>query len=308
MAALTLSESAKLLDDGTGKAIITLFADTYHPLQALPIQSRASGRFSWAVEDTLDQNIGARAIGSDFTTGVGSVKPYASITKAYGGKIQVDDKIATEEPDAVSFYKAQQVRALARKFTVDMFEGAGSTSLKGVRDWMRNDYTGQNITTGSTSGGDVPTMAKMDSLLSLVDIIPGRTFIYSNYTPFAVMANLARTNGSGQQNIQWLPDQFGVQQPTYQGIPWKLMRDGSGANMLSVVETETGITSGSATSIYVITYSEEMFTGFQSTAAKVESAMDGTNFKTSRLDWYVGVAPIRPRCIGRLANVKNALT
>lgn len=308
MAALTLSESAKLLDDGTGKAILTIYADTYHPLRNLPIQSRASGRMSWAIEDTLDSNVGARSIGSDFTEGTGSVKPYSSITKAYGGKIKVDDKIATEEPDAVSFYKAQQIRALSRKFTIDMFEGTGAASLKGLRDWVRTEYTGQNITTGSTVGGDLPTMSKMDSLLSLVDVIPGSTFIYSNYTPFAVMANLARTNGSGQQNIQWLPNQFGVQQPTYQGIPWIIMRDGAGTNMISTVETETGITSGTATSIYVVTYSEEMFTGFQSSAPKVENALDGTNFKTSRFDWYVGAAPLKPRSIARLANVKNALT
>lgn len=306
--ALTLSEAAKLLPDGTPKAVLTLYADTYHPLQQLPIQERPSGVMRWTLEDTLDSNVGARAIGSDYTAGNGTVKPYSSITKAYGGKIQVDDKIATEEPEAVSFYKAQQIRALARKATIDLFEGAAGTSWKGLRLWAQQDYTSQDVTMGNTSGGIVVTMAKMDTLLSYVDVIPGRTFIYSNYIPFQVMATLARTNGSGQQNIQWVPNEFGVLQPTYAGIPWIVLRDGKGTDLLSTVETDTANTSGSACSIYAVTYGEEMVTGFQSKPPTVLSPDDATNFKTSRLDWYAGVAPLKPRSFARLNNVKNALS
>lgn len=308
MAALTLLEASKLMTDDRQRAVVQLYAQTYHPWTVMPIQSRPNGVFRWTLEDQLDSNVGVRAIGSDFTAGTGTVKPYTSITKAYGGKIAVDDKIAKEEPEAVQFYKAQQVRALARKVTIDMFEGAGSTSFRGVRDWVMNDYTSQNVTMGATSGGIVPTMAKVDTMLSYLDVVPGRTFIYSNYTPFQVMATLARTNGTGQQNIQWVPDQFGVLQPTYAGIPWIVLRDGKGTDLLSVVETDTATTGGSATSIYAVTYGEEMFTGFQSAAPTVEGALDGTNFKTSRLDWYPGIAPVRPRSVVRLNNVKNALS
>lgn len=308
MAALTLSEAAKLLPDGREKAVITLYADTYQPLQALPIQARPSGIMRWALEDQLDSNVGVRAIGSDFTAGTGSVKPYTSITKAYGGKIQVDDKIATEEPEAVNFYKAQQIRALAKKAVVDMFEGAGSTAWKGLRAWAQADYTSQDVTMGSTSGGVVVNMAKMDTLLSTLDVIPGQTFIYSNFTPFQVMATLARTNGSGQQNIQWQPPQFGALWATYAGIPWIVLRDGKGTDLFSTAETDTANTGGSATSIYAVTYGEEMVTGFQSKAPTVLAPDDATNFKTSRLDWYAGIAPLRPRSFARLNNVKNALS
>lgn len=308
MAALTLLESTKLMPEGPARATIQLYASTYHPLSTAPVVARPSGIMRWSLEDQLDSNVGVRAIGSDFTAGNGTVKPYTSITKAYGGKIQVDDKIATEEPDAVQFYKAQQVRALARKFTIDMFEGAGSTSLLGLRAWAQQNYTTQNVTMGSTSGGIVPTMAKMDEMLSYIDVIPGRTFIYSNYIPFQVMATLARTNGTGQQNVQWRPDEFGVLRPFYAEIPWVVLRDGKGTDLLSVVETDTANTGGSACSIYAVTYGEEMTTLFQSKAPTVEGAMDGTNFKTSRLDWYPGLAPLRPRSFVRLNNVKNALT
>jgi len=309
MAAITLSEAAKQLPDGTEKAVLTLYADTYHPLQALPIQPRPSGVMRWTLEDTLDSNVGARAIGSDFTAGNGTVKPYSSITKAYGGKIQVDDKIATEEPEAVGFYKAQQIRALARKAVIDLFEGAGGNSWKGLRAWIQSDYTDQNRSTGAgAAAAIVPTMALMDSTLSYLDVVPGKTFIYSNYTPFQVMATLARTNGAGQQNIQWMPNEFGVLTPYYAGIPWVVLRDGKGTDLLSTVETDTANTGGTATSIYAVTYGEEMVTGFQSKAPTVLAPDDATNFKTSRLDWYAGLAPLRPRAVVRLNNVKNALS
>ena len=101
---------------------------------------------------------------------------------------------------------------------------------------------------------------------------------------------------------------MGVVQPSYAGIPWRVLRDGKGTDLLSIVETDTAITGGSACSIYAVTYGEEMFTGFQSKAPTVTAPEDATNFKTSRLDWYAAVAPLRPRSIVRLNNVKNALT
>jgi hypothetical protein len=308
MAALTLLEASKLMTDDRQRAVVQLYAQTYHPWTVMPIQSRPNGIFRWTLEDQLDSNVGVRAIGSDFTAGNGTVKPYTSITKAYGGKISVDDKIAKEEPEAVTFYKAQQVRALARKATIDLFEGAGSTSFRGVRNWVMTDYTSQDVTMGSTSGGIVITMSKMDTALSYADVIPGRTFIYSNYIPFQVMATLARTNGTGQQNIQWNKNEFGELIPYYAGIPWIVLRDGKGTDLLSVVETDTAITGGSACSVYIVTFGEEMLTGFQSNGPTVELAQDGTNFKTSRLDWYPGIAPVRPRSVVRLNNVKNALS
>ena len=86
------------------------------------------------------------------------------------------------------------------------------------------------------------------------------------------------------------------------------MRDGKGTDLLSVVETDTANTAGTACSIYAVTYGEEMMTGFQSIAPTITAPDDATNFKTSRLDWYSGIAPMIPRSIVRLNNVKNALS
>jgi hypothetical protein len=306
--ALSLLEASKHLPEGPERAVIQLYASTYHPLQVLPVQDRPNGTMRWTVEDTLDSNIGARAIGSDFTEGQGTVKPYASVTKAYGGKIKVDDKIVTEEPEAVAFYRAQQIRALARKATVDIFEGGAGTSLKGLRNWAINDYTTQNVAAGTTSGGDVLTMAIMDSAFGYADVVPGSTFIYSNWLPFLRMSQLARTNGSGQQNIVYEKNDFGVLTPFYMGIPWIVLRDGKGTDMLSTVEDGDTLTGGTACSVYIVTFGEEMVTGFQSAAPKVEGAQDATNFKTSRLDWYMGVAPVKTRSFVRVKNVKNAVS
>jgi hypothetical protein len=220
----------------------------------------------------------------------------------------VDRKIQKEQPEAVADHKIMQIKALARKFTVDLFEGAAGASMIGFRHWCRNEasYTGQTSTTGSTSGGSLPTMLQMDLVLSRVNRIPGKTFIYSNLNPFMYMANLARTNGTGQQNIVWAPNQFGIQVPMYSGYEWIVMQDGAGVDMLSNVETETGITTGTATSIYAVTWSEELACGFQSDNPEAEEAVDATNFKTGRLDWNIGLAPKAVRSFSRLANVKNA--
>lgn len=308
MAALTLLEAAKLMPAGTPKAYIEVYASTYQPMAVMPLQPRPNGQQSWVIEYALDSNVGSRQVGSDFTAGSGQVKPFNASTKAYGGKIQVDRKIQKEQPESVADHKILQIKALARKFTVDLFQGAAGASMVGLRTWVRSEvsYAGQNFTTGATSGGSLPTMLNMDTLLSKVNRIPGKTFIYSNLNPFMYMASLARTNGTGQQNIVWAPNQFGIQVPMYQGYEWIVLQDGAGVDLLDNVETETGITTGTATSIYAVTWAEELTTGFQSGAAEAEEAVDATNFKTGRIDWNVGLSPKAIRGFARLANVKNA--
>ena len=61
--ALSLLEASKLMDPGPARAVIQIYAETYHPLTMMPIASRPNGIMRWTLEDTLDSNIGSRAIG-----------------------------------------------------------------------------------------------------------------------------------------------------------------------------------------------------------------------------------------------------
>lgn len=307
--ALSLLEASKLIQDERTRATVQIYADAYHPMRVMPMQTRASGIMSWTQEGELDSNVGARSINSDFTAGEGSAEVWKAQTKAYGGKIQVDDKIVTEMPDAVQFQKEMQIKAMARKFTVDFFQGGENSNaeLRGLRTWIRSDYTSQNVEAGSTSGGDLPTGIKMLETISKTNIIPGRTFIYSGMNPYLYMTKLSWADDSdSKQAIRFTQDQFGNMMTTFAGIPWIVMQDGKGRDLIATDETQTGISGGTATSIYVVTYGEEMVTGFYSKLPTVKTPDDATNFVTSRLDAYLGVAPLQPRSVARLANVKNA--
>lgn len=307
---MTLLEASKLLKPSYQTGVIEIYASAYHPMTQMPVKN--AFLYHWTLEESLAHTSGGkRNVNADYTATQGTVAPYESQPKIYGGKVQVDDYIRDNMPESMQFQLANQIRSLAREFTVDMFEGTGGTSLRGIQDWISNDvaYAGQVVNAGT--GGALLTEVMLDELASMMTIIDGRTFIYCNDVVSRRLKNVCRTTST----MQYSPDQFGYFSYRWNGIPIVTLMDGKNAALLSQVEND-GNGNLDTTSLYMVTYGDELFAAHSSNpdvapngvpVPKFKVQNDGSNYTYERMDWYVNTIPHTPKCIGRLNHINCAV-
>lgn len=322
---VTLLEAAKLMEPSRKAGVVETYASAYQPMSVAPvINTGGKSTYTWTVEDDLAHTSGGkRNVGSDFDATQGNVKPYESEVKIYGGKIKVDEYITDHSPASVAFQEASQIRAMAREFTVDLFEGSGGSSLRGARDWLLYDgaFSNQEIDAGSSANGDLLTMSMMDELVSKVS--RNNPYIYMRDLVARRLKVLARglSATDTSQRLNYTPDQFGMWSWRYDGIPIIVLLDGKGTDLLSTTEIDgyNGGTNSTTSSVYAIDYGMEAASLFSSGAGgsvgangvplpKLEMHGDGTNYKYERMTWYVGFVPHTIRCLARIRYVKNALS
>lgn len=312
----TLLEASKLMEPSRKTGVIDIYSKNSKVLMQAPvINTGGKSSYQWTEEDDLAFTTGgSRNVGSDFDATQGTVAPFESPVKIYGGKIKVDEFIIDHSPASIQFQESSQIKSFARRLDIDIFEGAGGTPLRGVKDWISNQtqYAGQVVNASSTTQSDL-TMDLMDEFVEKIDRTD-MTFIYMNEYPWRKLKALARGLASTSQRINYGPTEFGKWTPMYDGIPVVVMRDGAGADMLSKVEADAaGV--ANTTSVYACAWGMEsaaLFSSNSTVAAngvpvpKLTVENDGTNFKYERMTWYVGFVPHKPRCIARLRYVTSA--
>jgi len=318
VADLTLLEAAKQMEPSRMRGIIQLYADAYQPMQVAPvINTGGKAAYQWTIEDELAHSSGGkRNVGSDFTASYGKVKPYESDCKIYGGKISADRYIKHHSPASVAFQESSQVRSHAREFAVDVFEASGGTSLRGINHWVSNDsaYTGQVVSAGATENGVLPTTTMLDELMSKVDIGPN-TFFYMPDVGVRRYQYIGKGQQSNEPAVRFAPDQFGVWQNTYNGVPIINLKDGKGTDLLSTTELDSTSANSSTYNIYLVSWGVEQASLFSSNEVmngvpvpQIIPATDGSNLVYETLEYYVGFVPHRPRCVGVLKHCKNSVT
>jgi len=312
MADVTLLEATKGMPDGREKAIIMTYASSNHVLQNLPILPAPQGFKKWNIQWVDSNHAGTRPIGTDYTAAVSEKIPMRAETKIYGGKIEIDDYIVATQPEEVPFQKASEITYLARKYMTDFFEGAGGNSMVGLASTIAKNpvvFTSQKVAAGATAGGDLLTMEKLDEAVFEIDVTSS-TYMYCNAILLRYLATLQRQAGigSGQQAINWLPNEFGKIQATYAGIPVEIARDGKGEDILRTAETASAFTGGSAMSAYLVTYGAENCFGMQVQAPKVKVNQDGSSDTIDHLDWFAGCGVRTKRSVVRISNIKNSVS
>lgn len=312
--ALSLAEQAKLLPQDASRAFIQLYATSNPLLEIMPVEPVPTGTTRWVKQSTL-ATAGQRGVNADFTATSGTYATSEATTKIYGGKVAIDRKFATENPASLEAEKIGQVGSFAKIFYTDFFDGDNSLEVYGLKNQINIDNPTQNVSMGSTvvsatsASGIVLTMAKMDELLDAVNYGPN-TYIFMNQRPFNALNTLSRTNGVGQQNINYAPGQFGSRTPFYNNIPIVVTRDSMGNDIIAADEMAYTVSggSGSSTSVYIVTFGPGMVTGFQSKIMSAVAVADATNFATVILEWFCGVAMKHTRSAARLFGVKNAVS
>lgn len=311
--ALSLLEAAKLLPQDSARAFIEVYASSNPLLGILPIDFAPTGTVRWTKQSTL-ATAGQRGVNADFSVTSGSYATGEQTTKIYGGKIQIDRKFAVENPNSLVQERKSQLSSMAKIFYGDFFDGDGSLEIYGLKNVINIDNPTQNISMGNlvsqstSAAGSVLTMAKMDELVDAVNVVDGSTYIFLNQRPFNALNTLARTNGAGQQNIVYAPNQFGVRVPFYGNIPIIVCKDGVGNDIIDATEMAYTVSggSGTSTSVYCVTFGTDLVTGFQSAPMSANLKEDTTNFETVIMEWFVGLAMKHPRSAARLYGVKNS--
>lgn len=324
----TLVEAAKLEKPSVATGYIGIYANAYQTGFVAPVQP-SDRQYNWRIEDDLPYtgSTGSRNIGSDFDATQANFKSYYSEVKAYGGKIKVDEYVMDNVPASVPAQKSSQVRAFARKLFIDTFQGTGGADLRGIRDWLGGDaasrssaliaagYENQVVNAGSTGSGDLITLDMLDEVLSKVEVIPGKTFIYCNEIITRKIKSLNRGNSTSGYNVVFSPSEIGRFDDVYYNVPIVTTKDGKNANLLDTDEFDA-TTNENTMSLYVVTWDVEGATYFSTSPTgvagtpmpQIEEHGDGSNYKYHRFKFYPGFAPQKPRSIARLRGLKNSMS
>lgn len=307
MAAVTLLEQAKTMTEPKAAGIVGTYASAYHPMTVMPLKPAPTGVYKWNLENELPYTTGGvRNYNGTWTRTYGKNTPMSSTTKIYGGSFQIDRQLAKINPDGVSDQKAKQIKADARVFTKDVFEGAGGTAIWGIDHYIDNvaQFANQGSNVGTSTTAAVLLTDHLDKLLSLIDRRAGMTFIYCTDTIGLRIRKLSRgnnvTSDIGFAN-RFTPMQWGFFDGVYDGVPVIVLKDGKGADLL----TKTRATSADGSHVYAVTYGEDAFTGFQVNGMEVVPLKDDTVYDFFDFEWPVGTAAESIRSIARLNFVKE---
>ena len=306
--AMTLLEAAKTMPASQATGIVMTYASAYHPMVAMPMITEPQGIHSWNVENELSYTTGGtRLVNGTWTATRSNISAFTETFKIYGGEIQVDRAIAKVNPGKVPQEKESQTKAKARIFTSDFIAGGGGQALRGIDDWLANEtlFAGQTSAVGTASAGSVLLTDHLDKLLSLLNVVPGSTYIYCSDNIALRASKLGRGNVSGSDvpyNNQFRPEEWGFWNGMYRGVPIIPLKDGKGSDLISITEGD-----GSSTTIYGVTYGTEMLTGFQVSAPDVIPLTQADVYNYFDFEHLVGVAPKAIKCIARLTHVTDTV-
>jgi len=304
----TLLETAKTMDIGHSRSVVGTYASAYHPMTAMPILPAPSGVHNWNTEDQLPYNSGGtRAFNGSWTSTRSVVSSFTESIKIYGGEVQIDRMMAKINPQKVPQERAAQVRASARQWTIDFIKGGGGTQLRGIEDWLNNEtlFANQTFNVGSASAGSALMTDHLDRLLSLVNIVPGMTYIYCSDQIGLRIQKLSRGNSATNDTAyatRFSPDQWGYFSGMYNNVPVVVLKDGKGTDL---IDTDDG--DGESSSVYCVTYGTEMLAGFQVGPMEVHTLNQADVYNYFDFEWGVGLAPQAVRSIARLRYVAETV-
>ena len=308
MAALTMLEAAKTLPPGFDRGVIQTYATSYHPMTVMPLITDPTGIMKWNLEYQLPYSSGGvRNINGTWTSTSAQVNPYVENFRIYGGQCQIDRAIAATNVNRVALERESQIKAMGRRFAIDLFEGTGGTYIRGFADYLDNDpaFANQTIDVGTVGAGGTLMTDNLDKLLSKMTIIPGSTFIYCTQTQALRIKKLARGNSATSDTayrLNFSPEQFGYFSGDFGGVPVIHMIDGKGNDLLSTTQGE-----GTSSTIWCVTYGPQMVSGLQVKAPEVIPLNQADVYNYFDLEWYVAAAPGAIRSVARLRYVEETV-
>lgn len=302
--ALTLVEYSKLggLDPITA-AVVEVFAQQSDILRVLPFENIEGNAHKFNREKTLP-GVGFRGLNEGYTESGGVFDPIIDALTIAGGDLDVDKFLVDTGGEGTrEQHEVLKIKALAHTIGHKVIKGDSSTAAKEF-DGLQKRLTGtQLLAQGSTSGGDVLTLAKLDELIDLVD---SPTHLLMSKAMRRTITAAARTPTVGGY-VEYTKDEFGRQVTKYNDLP--ILIADANADLFATLgfdEANPGGGSSVGTSIYCLSIGPAGVTGIQS---KPMEARDLGELETkpvlrTRVEWYPALSVRGLRAAARLYGIK----
>ncbi len=301
---LTLIEAAKLESgDDLRSIVMESFAASSDLLRVLPFEDIDGNALKYNQEEALP-GVGFRGVNGSYSEDTGVLNPVIEALAIAGGDIDVDNFIIdTMGAGQRAAQENMKIKALALAMTKSLIKGdsvSNSKEFDGLQIRLIND---QLVDAGSTSGGDVLSLLKLDELIDQVD---DPQYLLMNKTMRRLLTVAARTPAVGG-NINYTQDEFGRRVTQYDGLPILIAdKDNTGAQILPFTEANPGGGTAASTSIYCLAVGDGRFEGLQNGGMQVRDLgeLDAKPSKRSRVEWYISMTLWSKYSAARLRGIK----
>jgi hypothetical protein len=302
--ALTLVEASKLYaGDPVRSAIIEMYARNSDILRVLPFENIDGSAYRYNREQTLP-GVGFRGVNEGYTESTGILNPITEPLVIAGGDLDVDKFIIdTMGKNQRSTQEELKVKALSLNWTLKSIKGDQTSEPREFDGLQVRCVGNQLIDEGSTAGGDVLTLSKLDEL---IDAVTDPMYLAFNKTIRRRLTAAARTYTVGGF-ITYTQDEFGRTQTVYNDLPILIVdEDNTGTQILPFTEAAASSTS-QCTSLYCMSLGSGMLTGIQNGTMEVRDLgeLEDKPCLRTRVEWYCGLAILHGRAVARLRYVKD---
>lgn len=307
MATQNIVEYAKGLEpDSVKRAFVEMFAEQSDIIAALPLQTAPGGAYRYDIETALP-GIVFRGLNEGYTATKGVINPQVEQTFIAGGEIKVDKALIRRfGPERRAREEKMQVKALTRALTSKIIAGDNLTSPKEFSG-IKTRLTGTAVTPNSTAdGGAALSLYKLDRA---IDKVVDPTHIMMSKALRTRLTQAGRNTGVGGYVAQ-TKDDFGRIITSYRGLPILVGYEDevNDTVLFPFDEVTSGGSTATASSIYVASMKEGMFTGLQVAPMDVvdQGEIESGPFLQTRIEWDFGICIEHPSALHRLTGITDA--
>ena len=309
MAALSLIEAMKVArarGETKRAGVIATFARASNFLARLPFKNIAGNSYAYDQEGALP-GIAFRGVNEAYVASAGVINPASEALRIAGGDLAVDVAVVKMlGEDTRKTHEQLKAKALSAAVTLKFFKGDSQTDQREVDGFQARLLVGgaQVIENGTTDGGDVLSMFKLDTMIQRI-AGPNKVL----FAPIATILRItqaARTSTVGGY-VQFTPDEFGRQIPSYNGIPLlAIYPENDGTDPLDFTEVGVGGATATASSIYGMSLADGYVSGIQNGIMEVRDLGEQTSQPQyiTRVEWLIGMVIEHPRAVARLRGIK----
>lgn len=303
MAAITLNEYAKGLNDPVQRAVVELWAQSSDVLAAMPWKT-TGGPYQYTLEGSLP-GIAFRGINESYTADTSIENPQVEQLFIAGGEADVDNFLLAMDPSRRAREESRKIKSMARAVTSAIISGDNSANPKSFDGLSRRVRGAQVLSNSGTSGGAPLSLKALEDAIE--NTVEPTHIVMNRSMRGWFRAAMRDQTLSGNLNLS--KDEFGREVLNYAGIPFLVGYEvGPDAKILPFTETPSGGGTAQTSSLYVASLKEGHVCGIQLAGMSVKDLgeLQSEPKHRTRIEWFPGMCIENPYAVTRLTSFTNA--